>query len=65
MVYDIERDPAQSAPVTDPALEAELARKLLALLQLNHAPPELYARYGLPGPDLEAALGSNRTGTFA
>jgi len=47
VIYDIAADPAQGSPVDDPALESELTRKLVALLHLNDAPAELYARYGL------------------
>ena len=47
VIYDMEKDPGQGAPIEDPALESELTRKLVALLRVNHAPAELYARYGL------------------
>ncbi len=46
VIYDMEADPSQSRPLNDPALEAVLEKKLLALLRVNHAPAELYARYG-------------------
>lgn len=47
VIYDSETDPAQTSPLYDLALERELTRKLVGLLRLNDAPPELYARYGL------------------
>ena len=47
VIYDLEKDPAQTSPLNDPVLEAELTRKLVTLLRSNDAPPELYARYGL------------------
>jgi hypothetical protein len=50
VIYDIESDPQQNSPLEDPALEDQLTRKLLALLQQNDAPVELYARYGLDAP---------------
>ena len=52
VIYDMEADPQQTTPLEDPVLEAELTRKLEALLQLNDAPPELYVRYGLAAPQL-------------
>ena len=47
VIYDLDADPAQTTPVDDPALEARLVRQLVALMQRNHAPAELYRRYGL------------------
>jgi arylsulfatase A-like enzyme len=47
VIYDIDADPEQRSPLEDPVLEAELTGKLLALLQQNDAPAELYSRYGL------------------
>jgi arylsulfatase A-like enzyme len=47
VIYDIEADPEQRSPLEDPVLEAELTGKLVALLHQNHAPAELYVRYGL------------------
>lgn len=55
VIYDIERDPAQTTPLEDPVLESELTHKLIALLQVNDAPPELYARYGLVRPQETAS----------
>jgi arylsulfatase A-like enzyme len=47
VIYDMEADPSQRTPLDDPQLEARLTAKLVALLRLNDAPAELYARYGL------------------
>jgi arylsulfatase A-like enzyme len=53
VIYDIESDPEQRSPLEDTALESELTRKLMALLRLNDAPTELYARYGLDAPQAQ------------
>ncbi len=63
VIYDIESDPQQTTPLADPALEDELTGKLVALLQQNDAPVELYARYGLDAP--QAAAVAAQAGAIA
>ncbi len=50
LIFDMANDPAQAAPLDDPALEARLAGKMAALMAQNHAPPEAFARLGLAPP---------------
>lgn len=47
LLFDRRRDPGQSAALDDPAKEAELCKKMTALMQLNEAPREQYERLGL------------------
>jgi len=46
-LFDLEADPAQHTPLTDPAVEARMVEHLRRLMQANDAPPELYDRFGL------------------
>ncbi len=48
LLFDLETDPAQATPLNDPALELRMARKLVALMRRNEAPPSQYERLGLP-----------------
>ena len=47
VLYDLRSDPEQRHPVNDPALEQKMRAAIIALLRLNEAPAELFARYGL------------------
>jgi arylsulfatase A-like enzyme len=49
-LYDLSRDPKQLAPFRDPAIEGTLRAGISAVLAAHDAPPEIYARYGLPSP---------------
>ncbi len=46
-LFDMTADPAQLAPLDDPAVEARIRRAIVALLEANDAPPEVFRRYGL------------------
>src|SRR5699024_10374933 len=48
LLFDLEADPHQEHPITDPRLEAELAGLLVQLLRGHDAPPEQFERLGLP-----------------
>ncbi len=47
MLFDLEQDPLQEHPVSDPAVEKRLADKMRELMQANAAPPEQFVRMGL------------------
>jgi hypothetical protein len=47
LLYDLQADPAQQTPLSDPALEARLIAHMVRLMQENEAPPEQYQRLGL------------------
>jgi len=47
LLYDLEADPGQQAPLADAALEANMIEMLVDLMQANEAPPEQYERLGL------------------
>ncbi len=47
LLYDLQSDPAQSAPINDPAIEARLCKQMRALMQETDAPPEQYVRMEL------------------
>lgn len=47
VLFDVNRDPGQTTPVQDPAVEARLLAEITNQLQKNHAPPEAYIRLGL------------------
>ena len=47
LLYDLQGDPGQQAPLHDPALEARMVARLRELMQANEAPPEQYVRLGL------------------
>jgi arylsulfatase A-like enzyme len=46
-LFDLKRDPGQTSPITDPAIEARLRAGMAEVLAAHDAPHELYARYGL------------------
>ncbi|MGK7866578.1 sulfatase [Falsiroseomonas sp. E2-1-a20] len=54
-LYDLHADPAQAAPVDAPAEAARMAALLTALMAEHEAPPEAFARLGLPAPRSRAA----------
>jgi arylsulfatase A-like enzyme len=54
LLYDIERDPGQLAPLRDAAVEARMAAHLTRLMRENDAPAEQYERLGLEAPNREA-----------
>ncbi|MFI5610338.1 sulfatase [Amycolatopsis sp. NPDC051903] len=58
MLFDLETDPRQQSPLSDPALELRMIELLVKLMRENEAPPEQYERLGLPatGPVTEAHL---------
>jgi hypothetical protein len=49
VLYDVHADPGQQRPLQDPEVEARMIGHLVRLMQENDAPPEQYARLGLPG----------------
>jgi hypothetical protein len=44
VLYDLERDPAQSTPISDPEVEARLRGALFRMMEANDAPREAVAR---------------------
>jgi hypothetical protein len=47
LLFDLESDPKQSAPIQNSEVEERLCRQMVELMQQNDAPPEQYARVGL------------------
>ncbi len=47
MLFDLQSDPGQLAPLDDPAAEERMARLMVALMKENDAPAEQYVRVGL------------------
>ncbi|MEO1020715.1 MAG: sulfatase, partial [Pseudomonadota bacterium] len=47
VLFDLERDPGQTAPLDDPAVEARLMGLMRDLMLANDCPPEALARIGL------------------
>ncbi len=50
LLFDIQADPQQRSPLTDPAVEARMIEHLLTLLHACDAPAEQYQRLGLRQP---------------
>jgi len=50
MLFDLEADPRQERPASDPAAEARLVDGLVGHFLACEAPPELYGRFGLERP---------------
>lgn len=48
-LYDLENDPAQQTPLTDPNEEGRLVEHLVRLMRACDAPPEQFERLGLSG----------------
>ena len=47
VLYDLESDPYQTTPISDPETERRMAKLIVSEMQSHDAPPELYARFGL------------------
>jgi len=47
MLFDLEKDPNQTAPYSDPDKEAELKGHIKTLMDEHDAPKELYKRMGM------------------
>ncbi|MFJ7191214.1 sulfatase-like hydrolase/transferase [Streptomyces bacillaris] len=48
LLFDLEADPLQEKPISDPAVELRLARLLVEQLRASDAPADQYTRLGLP-----------------
>nr|WP_275426598.1 sulfatase-like hydrolase/transferase [Streptomyces sp. CS147] len=48
LLFDLETDPLQEKPTSDPAVELRLARLLVERLRADDAPADQYTRLGLP-----------------
>jgi hypothetical protein len=46
-LFDLQADPAQSKPLSDPVVEARMLAHLTRLMRENDAPPEQFERLGL------------------
>jgi hypothetical protein len=49
MLFDLEKDRDQEAPIQDEEIEKRMIRHMVQLMRASDAPPELYERYGLTG----------------
>lgn len=49
VLYDLDRDPGQTTPLDDPDTEARMAAAIAREMHRHEAPPELFARFDLPG----------------
>ncbi len=47
VLYDLEKDPGQMTPVTDPETEERMLRSMAALMKENDAPREQFTRLGM------------------
>jgi arylsulfatase A-like enzyme len=65
LLYDLETDPDQSAPIANEAVELRMIELMLELMRQTDAPAEQYERLGLPATGragrrhLAASLGGN------
>jgi arylsulfatase A-like enzyme len=50
VIYDLETDPHQMSPITDPAREQQFCNAIVADMKTHDAPAELYLRFGLAPP---------------
>lgn len=50
LLFDVQTDPAQLSPLSDPTVEARMTDHLLRLMREHDAPPEQYERLGLAQP---------------
>jgi arylsulfatase A-like enzyme len=48
LLFDLENDPGQNAPIEDAAIELAMIERLLELMRATDAPAEQYQRLGLP-----------------
>ncbi|WP_413711822.1 sulfatase [Rhizobium sp. Rhizsp82] len=46
-LYDLQRDPAQAAPISDPEVERWMVQLLKSLMTANDAPPEAFERLAI------------------
>ncbi|TVY12013.1 sulfatase [Paenibacillus cremeus] len=53
LLWDLEQDPGQTSPITNPEVEQAMMHHMLRLMQQCGAPAEQYERLGLPVPDPE------------
>ncbi|TBL79507.1 sulfatase [Paenibacillus thalictri] len=56
LLYDIEADPGQNAPIADEATERLMRRRLTELMREHEAPVEQYERLGLTAQASQAAV---------
>jgi chorismate mutase len=47
LLFDLQADPHQERPLSDPAVEQMMIDHLVRLMRENDAPPEQYQRLGL------------------
>ena len=47
LLFDLEKDPGELSPISDPALEAYFRKEIARLMKENDAPAEQYERMGL------------------
>jgi arylsulfatase A-like enzyme len=47
LLFDLQRDPQQEQPISDPVLEEQMLRLLVRLMRENDAPTEQYERLGI------------------
>ena len=62
-LYDLERDPTQTKPFRDSALEERIRTGIGQVLAAHDAPAEFYARYGLASPGAEPGRPTREGGT--
>lgn len=51
VLYDLQTDPGQTAPLDDPETEARMISEMQKIMQRNEAPPEAYSRLGYDVPN--------------
>ena len=47
MLFDVENDPRQGNPISDPEVEARLVTEMVRLMRVNNAPDEQFERLRL------------------
>ena len=47
LLFDLDQDPDQQAPIESQKVEAQMISHLLRLMECNDAPPDQYERLGL------------------
>ena len=47
LLYDLEKDPGQLQPITDPTVEQQMIHQLVRLMKASDSPPEQFERLGL------------------
>jgi hypothetical protein len=48
LLFDLQRDPSQQYPMSDPAIEETMIEHMVRLMRETDAPPEQFERLGLP-----------------